>query len=370
MSDPLTWSISLGRWAGVQVRIHALLILFVIFSLLESTWTREDPGLQIRVTISWLLLLCLVVGLHVLAQAVVAARLGADLDEVRIWPLGNLVGPEPMSPRRSMETALVSIAGLAMSCALALVAAIGLGLARARMTFNPFGNAKLGGAPWILGAPGLPAAPTWWSEWFGPVSAPPFSAVWWVGWFGYLNWVLFLANLIPALPLAGGRIYRATLAGRSRDHLIAPHTARTCAVVLGAWGLIRWLFIRGAGGPELIGLALLIEMMVRHEARMLEERGFFEDGVFGYDFSDEYASSETSAAATRPIREGALKRWRRRRSELRRMRREAQEAAEEARVDEILEKLHREGRNALTDDERGFLVRVSTRYKNRSSHNG
>ena len=99
---------------------------------------------------------------------------------------------------------------------------------------------------------------------------------------------------------------------------------------------------------------------------MLEDGGYFEDGVFGYDFSEGYTSLESGAAKVRPYRESALKRWRRRRSELRRQRRIAREAAEEKRMDEILEKLHREGRNALTDEEHRFLVRVSTRYRNRT----
>ena len=34
-------------------------------------------------------------------------------------------------------------------------------------------------------------------------------------------------------------------------------------------------------------------------------------------------------------------------------------------MDEILDKLHREGRSALTDEEYRFLVRVSSKYKNR-----
>ncbi len=94
---------------------------------------------------------------------------------------------------------------------------------------------------------------------------------------------------------------------------------------------------------------------------MLEDGGYFEDGVFGYDFSEGYTSLESGTAKVRPYRESALKRWRRRRSELRRQRRMAREAAEEKRMDEILEKLHREGRSALTDEEHRFLVRVSTR---------
>ena len=116
----------------------------------------------------------------------------------------------------------------------------------------------------------------------------------------------------------------------------------------------------------MILLAVLIELMVRAEARMYEDGGFFDDGVFGYDFSEGYTSLEGSAAKVRPYRESALKRWRRRRSDLRRQRRQAREAAEERRMDEILEKLHREGRSALTDEEHRFLVRVSAKYRNKN----
>ena len=128
--------------------------------------------------------------------------------------------------------------------------------------------------------------------------------------------------------------------------------------------LVSW----GADGWTLIAIAVVIEYMVRVEARMLEDGGFFDDGVFGYDFSEGYTSLEGGAAKVRPHRESALKRWRRRRSELRRQRRMAREAAEERRMDEILEKLHREGRAALTDEENRFLVRVSARFRNRTKH--
>lgn len=46
------------------------------------------------------------------------------------------------------------------------------------------------------------------------------------------------------------------------------------------------------------------------------------------------------------------------------------EEAEEQRMDQILDKLYREGRNALTGEERRFLVRVSARYRNRSKLGG
>jgi stage IV sporulation protein FB len=46
----------------------------------------------------------------------------------------------------------------------------------------------------------------------------------------------------------------------------------------------------------------------------------------------------------------------------------AREMAEERRMDEILEKIYREGRAALSDEENRFLVRVSARYRNRTKN--
>jgi hypothetical protein len=250
------------------------------------------------------------------------------------------------------------MAGPLTSGAITVATAIGLHAAGARFVWSPFGNPEGdAGAPTIQvqGRPDL---------------APALSGIWIVGWFGYLNWILTLANLvIPALPFDCGRMVRAVhgsiSAVSTRDNTLIFGLARACTIILVLVGLIRLAMLR-ADGLTLIGLGLLIELLVRAETRMLEEGGYLDQGVFGYDFSEGYTSLESSAAKVRPSRESALKRWRRRRSELRRQRRLAREIAEERRMDEILEKLHREGRGALTDEEHRFLVRVSARYRNRT----
>jgi membrane-associated protease RseP (regulator of RpoE activity) len=177
-----------------------------------------------------------------------------------------------------------------------------------------------------------------------------------------------LTNLIPALPLDGGRVLRLILArssvGITRDNPYAQWTGHGFALILALAGLIR-MFRSFSDGLTLFGLALLIELIVRSETRIMEDGGFFDDGVFGYDFSEGYTSLESSAAKVRPYRESALKRWRRKRSELRRQRRIAREAAEERRMDEILEKLHQQGKASLTDEENRFLVRVSNKLRNK-----
>lgn len=349
MSDPMTWSIDLGRWAGTRVRVHAFLLIFAALKLLGAAWEKTSPGLASAVVLGWFGLLVVALACKLAAQAVMAARLGYDQDEFRVWPLGDLGRPGLSEPERSPEAVASVIAGMLVNLAIAASIFVGLRMAGAWMILNPFGG-ETAGAP-VLAS-----------------SAPAFAftATWWFGQFGYVNWVLFLANLLPALPLDGGRIFRPYLAAKSRDPLIAPWTAHVVAIILFLVGLVRWLYLQRPGSGELFALAVMIEWMVRIEARGQDEGGFFDDGVFGYDFSQGYTSLEAGAATVRPPREGALRRWRRRREEDRRRRLEAEEAAEESRMDAILAKIHTEGRSALTPDEERFLAQVSAKFKKRA----
>jgi stage IV sporulation protein FB len=355
MSDPLTWSpIRLGRWFGTTVKVHFLLIAFVVLELLMALLaTKAEDGLRrLPQTACWLSLLLTALAIHELAHALTAYWLDCEQESVHLWPLGNLVGPT-LAPRSS-EHFLVALAGPVASGALFLSIAVALNLfTGAWFVWNPFGNIEDSGAP-TLASGGL---------------AAPLSPIWIIGWFGYLNYILFLANLLPALPFDGGRMFRAYLSSTqvisNRDNIYAPWTARGTAAILFLIGVVRLVFRWRSDGLTIIMLAFFIELLVRSESRMLDDGGYFDDGVFGYDFSEGYTSLENSAAKVRPYKESALRRWRRRRSEQRRQRRTIREAAEERRMDEILDKLHREGRAALTEEETRFLVRVSTRYRNR-----
>ncbi len=350
MTDIFSWSLPLGRLSGVQFRAHFFLIFFVVLRFFSS-FIGEDraPG----PTAAWLLLLLICLALHELGHVVFAHVEDSETEDVQLWPLGNLI--VPTGSRNWNEGYFAASGGLIASGAFALASALGLSLLGARMTLSPFGSGIDAGAPTIL-ATGK--------------AAIALTPVWWLGWFGFINWVLFVANLIPALPLDGGRLVRTYVARNpasfGRDGMLAAYTAHTSAALLTVIGVARLIQTRSLNDTvTLICLAVMIEAVVRHEARMIEDGGFFEDGIFGYDFSEGYTSLEGSAAKVRPRRENALIRWRRRRSEQRRLRRQAQEAAEDRRMDEILEKLHTQGKSALTDDEQRFLVRVSTKIRNR-----
>lgn len=351
MTDLLSWSIDLGRWAGSRVRLHCLLVYFAIFALLFAI---GDDGPGLWPTLAWLGLLLAVLLLHELGHILVANGRGAEPEDVQVWPLGNLLGP---SAARAHEDPWVAAGGLFASGALALASFVGLWLAGARMVVSPFGAWPDAGAPFLIGVKDHP-------------QATALTPLWYAGWFGWLNWVVFVANLcLPALPFDMGRIVRATVArpglGESRDAMIAPWLAHVAAALLALVAVVRLVVALRKDSFNLIALALAIEMFVRAEARMMEDGSFFDDGVFGYDFSEGYTSLEASTAKVRPHRESALRRWRRRRSDQRKQRLAAQLAAEDRRLDEILDKLHREGKASLTDEENRFLVRVSAKIKKR-----
>lgn len=357
MSDLLTWSpIRLGRWFGTTIKVHITLIVFIASLLIEAAFQHSTTSFGFRMgqTLAWVALFLLALVIHEAAHLLTTWSTDVEQEEVHLWPLGSLTGPT--NPPRGTNYMLAVLAGPFASGATALFAAAVLGFGwDAQFAWNPFSREADIGAPWI----------------HAETKAEAMTAPWLVGWFGYVNYLIFLANLLPALPFDGGRLFRWFLAntsvGVSRDSMVAPWTARSTAAVLFVIGAARLLLYQRLDGLTIILLAVLIELVVRSESRVLEDGGYFDDGVFGYDFSEGYTSLESSAAKVRPYRESALKRWRRRRSDQRRQRRIMQEIAEERRMDEILDKIHREGRGALTEEENRFLVRVSARFRNRQN---
>jgi hypothetical protein len=111
-------------------------------------------------------------------------------------------------------------------------------------------------------------------------------------------------------------------------------------------------------------LALFIYFACQRQWILLETGG--EEGIFGYDFSQGYTSLErdhVQAAPSKP-RLSWWRRWLQKRAARRLQRELEQREAEERRMDELLDKLHRQGREALTEEEQRFMKRVSDRYRN------
>ncbi len=185
-------SLPIGRVAGIPIRLHWTFWLLVVF-VVAVDWSGGRRA--VATGLVWIAALFASVVAHEIAHCLVARRRGARVLGIVLVPLGGLSRLESMPTAPDDELA-VAIAGPLTS--------VGLGAA--------------------LLAIGLVVGQHVW---------PPtlFAGSWWAR-LGWLNLLLGAFNLLPALPMDGGRVLRAALA-RHRSHLEATLLAGRIARYLG-----------------------------------------------------------------------------------------------------------------------------------------
>jgi Zn-dependent protease len=383
MRDQAIWSVSLGRWNGVQLRLHMLFLLFAAFTFYLSWLYAQDlfvgepttlalerpiaaesgnatvaaqrqiePSLGIIFSaLSCLLILFLSVLIHELGHVVAANRLGIRVDEMILGPLGGL-GPAPPVPEPQHDLLMIA-AGPLMNLGVCFLASLCL---------------AIHGGVDLLGLMN-PVAP---SEII--VGAPLIVAIKMTLW---INWLLVLVNLIPAYPFDGGRALRAAILivrprlDPSRAVLIVAAAAKVIAVGL---LIIAWIVRTDHPDPNSVVQTwfalVLLSIFVFFSARKAESVATAptsEEAFLGYDFSEGYTSLERSGPKTftKPPQSSLLVRWWQHRREQRAQRQREIEAYEDGRVDEILLRVHEAGYESLTSEERALLRRASARYRSR-----
>ncbi|REK17218.1 MAG: hypothetical protein DWQ37_07050 [Planctomycetota bacterium] len=340
MSDVPPFSLFLARLRRMHLGFHALFVAVAVFVLFLSTSHPGEEAIGYGVLAVAVLLAS--VAAHEAGHALIALRVGGSVDSVVLGPLGGLAHPElPREPQAELLTALAGpIVNLAIVLiTLPLLFATGANVWELISPLQPVGL--------ITGA--------WW--------AVTLKLAFWI------NWVLFIVNLLPAFPLDGARVLRALLVPaldyRSAS-LVAVRTTKLTAVGV---CILAWLVsdIKSADVlPTWVPLALFavfIWASARAEATKQEESDWEED-LFSYDFSQGYTSLErTMEPQRRPV--GAVRRWIEQRREQRRRKRRSMEREEERQVDAILVRLHEKGMEGLSAKERAVLQRVSARYRDR-----
>ncbi|MBA3457504.1 MAG: hypothetical protein H0T42_30765 [Deltaproteobacteria bacterium] len=214
-----SWRLGSVLGFPIDIKLSFLILLGVVFVAFGGLF-----GVFV-VTLAFVSVL-----LHELGHAVVARKLGVHVSHIELGFLGGAAQMTEM-PRRPNHEIAIAAAGPAVSVGLAL-AGLGLGAL---------------------------------------VDVPLISAL------GWINLVLAGFNLIPALPMDGGRILRAALAKRMTFVKATDLSVKISRVVAVGFGIIGLM-----GAYQLLILAPFLWMMGAREqqmARMVEDHyGGYPDG--------------------------------------------------------------------------------------------
>jgi Zn-dependent protease len=232
-------SYPLGRIFGIKVGVNwsvLLLLALIIWSLSTSWFPESNPGLGDDTYFVMAVVTAFgffgSILLHELGHAVQATRDGMTIDGITLWLFGGVARFTGMFPTAGAEFR-IALAGPLVS----------LGL----------GAGFLG----ITRVPGLPSS----------IDGVCF-------YLGYINTALLLFNLLPALPLDGGRILRAGLWQWRGDLYAATRFAAAAGRVLaiGMIGLGIAMFVFTGSGIDGLWLAVIgwfVYQAAGAEARML-----------------------------------------------------------------------------------------------------
>ena len=224
----MTSSIELGRIFGIRIGINwSWLVVFalLLWTLASGVFPSTNPGLSdgtyIALAIVAAVIFFVSLLLHELGHAVQARREGMEIEGITLWLFGGVAKFKGDFPSAGAEFR-IAIAGPLVSLALGLL-------------FSGIAVAVTG------------------VEVVDAVAA----------WLGYINLTLLAFNLLPALPLDGGRVLRAALWQARGDFRWATRAAATVGRGFGylliALGIAMFVFQGSFSGAWLafIGWFLL-----------------------------------------------------------------------------------------------------------------
>lgn len=401
MRDPMSWSVPFFRAFGIQVRIHLFFFIFTLGFFLRQVMLLQYQDIWwVDIFLLTVIVLFGSVLLHEFGHCFGARYVGGDAREILIWPLGGLAFTE--IPQRWKPLFTTVAAGPAVNVLICFVCAVVITLNGFVTNLNPltdpyytrmtkFDDNRVYTSPYATsiykagtdqhvtldqldssmgeykkrtGNSRLPKI-TDTAEYDEAIKSMGFERALlpvWVVWaqrIFWLNWWLFLFNMIPAYPLDGGQLLQSLVWART-DHrrgvVVAAYTGFAVAVVF---------MIVSIAVNEAMFFALSLFMLYSASMRLMQLD--MEEGPFGYDFSAGYTSLEKDdEPPPQPKRPGFIKRWWEARKARKAAREQEQRQKEDERVDQLLEKIARSGKGSLTDEERRFLERVSTRRRNTS----
>ncbi len=201
----MKWSWKIARIAGIDIYLHATFLL-LIYIVGISYWSQQGTLGAVISGVAFILALFACVVLHELGHSLTARRYGIQTRNITLLPIGGVAALERM-PDNPLQEIRVALAGPAVNFVIALILYLYL---------------SVRGSP--IATEGLIAGDS--------------SFVYRLM---LLNVLLGGFNLLPAFPMDGGRVLRASLALRM-DHALATQKAarvgQLLAVGLGLLGLL------------------------------------------------------------------------------------------------------------------------------------
>ena len=228
-------SIRLGRIAGIEFGVNwswAVVFVLITWTLYSGVFPEQNPGRSnaayLAMAIAAALLFFVSLVLHELGHALQARREGMTIEGITLWLFGGVARFSGSFPSAGAEFR-IAVAGPLVTLVLAVVFV---------------GLAAVGGLPEV--ADGVAA------------------------WLGYTNVALLVFNLLPGLPLDGGRILRAAIWSRTtftRATRIAGVVARVIAFGLIGLGIFMFLVSGAFGGAWLVFIGWFLLQAAGAEVR-------------------------------------------------------------------------------------------------------
>lgn len=224
----MKWQWKLGRFAGIDVYVHATFLLLIGWVGYSYWLGRKDWG-DVLNGVIFILALFLCVVLHEYGHALTARKYGIKTRDITLYPIGGVARLERM-PEKPIEELWVALMGPAVNVVIA--AAL-------------FAYLSLTGG-------------------LSPLTDLTISSGSIVQRLMVVNISLVLFNLIPAFPMDGGRVLRALLAMRMeyvRATQVAANIGQGLAFVFGFIGLFS--------NPFLLFIAFFVWIGASQEASMV-----------------------------------------------------------------------------------------------------
>jgi Zn-dependent protease len=220
-------SFRLGRVAGIEIDAHwswLLVVALILWSLASGVFPETNPGLSdgtyIAMAVVATVLFFASLTLHELGHAIQGRRDGIPIEGITLWVFGGVARLRGQMPSAAAELR-VALAGPAVSLLIGVVFLLAGILV--------------------------------------PLPAEIDGVVFWVG---QINLYLLVFNMLPALPLDGGRVLRALLWARRRDFVSATRTAgalgRGFGQLLIGIGVVLIIFVADFGGVWLAFLGFFL----------------------------------------------------------------------------------------------------------------